>query len=114
MDKKVYIKLANIISPLAKKKTGQIEINLFKSYDSDVNVLSNKILTTTLIAEENNFKSGELSEGSFTSANKFVQSKASHTVSFRLKNDLPELSTNFNSRIVIKMPSLITASLPLY
>jgi hypothetical protein len=98
------------LSPLSKKTTGKITLNLFKSYDSDVNKLSNQILTTSTVAPNSLFKSGELSMGKFTSANMFVQSKASHTISFKLKNDLPGSVGDFNSRIVIKMPSLITAS----
>jgi len=106
--KQVKFKVTNILSPLAKKTTGDFLIDIYKSFDTENYELSNHLLTASQAASETLFKDGELSDLSFSSSLTFVQTSAAHTIQFTLNNALPANDDTYTSRIIVKMPDTMS------
>lgn len=53
---------------------------------------------------------GELYDGNFKASIAYIQTPAIHTISFKLKNNLPIKTQDFDSNILVKFPEVLTIS----
>lgn len=84
---------------------------MYKDFYQPDYTLSNHIMTAKGNIPNEFLTSGSLSQTSnppFTASIDFIQETTFHTVEFKLANALPVGNENYNSRIVVKMPSIMS------
>ena len=103
------VTFTNLYTPNSVKTTDSFIIELYKSYDSIERTFENKILSGQAFIPADRFKSGQLELGEFTSSQNFVQTAASHFISFTTANSIPiAIEDIFDTRILIMMPDPMT------
>lgn len=76
--------------------------------ETDPYTLSNPIFEAkTGKIDASIFTSGVMTDSNFGGNIYFIQMTATHTLEFKIKNSLPVKDTQFDSRIVIKMPIIM-------
>jgi hypothetical protein len=103
-DRRPKVKITSIMTPFSAKKTGEFKVEMYKSYQETTNTLDNLIIYGTGSIPATMFTSGKITQGSFDGFIKFIQTRASHEITFSLKNSFPAK----NTRLVVGMPERMT------
>lgn len=107
-DDYMWVKVTGVTTPNAQKTTGDFTFNIYKTFALASYTFDNEIMTGTTTIDSTYFTSGTMTSGKFSSSVGYIQIDASHLVEFTMINALPKKSTSQNSRIVIKMPTIMT------